>query len=199
MANNTAIALYGVSWLLRRRGRHRAGVLASTAATTVASVAGFLGGHLTYRRGVGVNTAAFMAGPQDWTPIVLASDLQLGRPVAARVDGVAVVAVGVAQAAAGATATTAVHVLEARCTHRGGPLHDGEVRNNCISCPWHDSRFDLATGAVRKGPASVAQPASETRRSGGAVEVRRRELGGLRANPISPFSTNPETDGGGKR
>lgn len=40
------------------------------------------------------------------------------------------------------------------CTHQGGPLSEGALEGNCITCPIHGSRFDVTTGAVVRGPAS---------------------------------------------
>lgn len=46
-ALNTGVSLlYGTSWLLRRGGRHRAGVAVSTLGYAVAGASAFLGGHL---------------------------------------------------------------------------------------------------------------------------------------------------------
>ena len=39
------------------------------------------------------------------------------------------------------------HALAARCPHRGGPLADGLVTAGCVTCPLHNWRFDLRTGA----------------------------------------------------
>jgi nitrite reductase (NADH) small subunit len=39
------------------------------------------------------------------------------------------------------------HALAARCPHRGGPLADGIVVDSCVTCPLHNRRFDLRTGA----------------------------------------------------
>jgi nitrite reductase/ring-hydroxylating ferredoxin subunit len=44
--------------------------------------------------------------------------------------------------------------IDAKCTHVGGPLEKGPVSDHAVVCPWHASRFDLATGAVTRGPAS---------------------------------------------
>ena len=174
-ANKLALVLQAGSWLLRRRGRSSAGVYVSAMAMAVASAGSYLGGHLVYRRGVGVNTTAFDAGPTEWATLEAEGDA--GDPlVAARAGGVALVVV---MGHGGAT-----HVLEDRCTHRGGPLHEGRVTDGCVSCPWHDSRFDLATGAVIKGPATAPQPVYEVKRDGAGVQVRRREDGDLRRNPV---------------
>lgn len=40
------------------------------------------------------------------------------------------------------------------CTHAGGPLNEGELKGNQVICPWHDSCFDVTTGAVTCRPAT---------------------------------------------
>lgn len=39
------------------------------------------------------------------------------------------------------------------CTHAGGPLSEGRLEGMNIICPWHDSCFDVSTGAVTCKPA----------------------------------------------
>jgi nitrite reductase (NADH) small subunit len=39
------------------------------------------------------------------------------------------------------------HAVDAACPHRAGPLADGLVADNCVTCPLHGWRFDLRTGA----------------------------------------------------
>ncbi len=52
---NTIVGtLYAASWMLRRRQRHGAGVALGMLGASAAWVSGYLGGHLTLRRGVGV-------------------------------------------------------------------------------------------------------------------------------------------------
>lgn len=43
--------------------------------------------------------------------------------------------------------------VDATCTHAEGKLCGGEIDGTIIECPLHQSRFDLATGAVRQSPA----------------------------------------------
>jgi len=31
------------------------------------------------------------------------------------------------------------------CTHRGGPLSEGDVQGTKVTCPWHGADFDLKT------------------------------------------------------
>jgi len=49
--NAAAGTLYGTSWLLRRGGRTTSGVVVGLLGGAVVSVSGYLGGHLTLRRG----------------------------------------------------------------------------------------------------------------------------------------------------
>jgi len=45
------------------------------------------------------------------------------------------------------------YCLDARCTHAGAPLAEGELENGVLKCPWHGSRFKIETGEVIQGPA----------------------------------------------
>ena len=67
-----------------------------------------------------------------------------------------------------------IHALHDQCAHAGGPLSGGQIVDGCIECPWHGSRFELATGRRRRGPTVYDQPAYEVRAAeGGGYEVRR--------------------------
>jgi nitrite reductase/ring-hydroxylating ferredoxin subunit len=161
-ANVTALGFFTASYLARRRGRGGR-ALALTGAGALAA-GGHLGGHLSFAEGVGVNQTAFEDGPGDWTPTLTEHELAAGRPVCARAGDVNVLIVRDGDG---------IHALDDRCTHRGGPLHEGEVADGCVTCPWHGSRFRLTDGSVERGPASSPQPLYETRVSDGRVEVRR--------------------------
>jgi 3-phenylpropionate/trans-cinnamate dioxygenase ferredoxin subunit len=39
------------------------------------------------------------------------------------------------------------------CTHEFALMSDGIVEDDCIECPLHQARFDVATGERRSGPA----------------------------------------------
>jgi nitrite reductase/ring-hydroxylating ferredoxin subunit len=43
---------------------------------------------------------------------------------------------------------------QAKCTHRGGPLNEGNLDASTVTCPWHGSQFNVCTGAVLRGPAT---------------------------------------------
>jgi nitrite reductase/ring-hydroxylating ferredoxin subunit/uncharacterized membrane protein len=162
--NLAATALYGLSLLARVRGRRGAGVVLAMAGATAASVGGYLGGHLTFRRGSGVNRAADAPASPEWAELEIDGELDAAKPSLARLDGEPLAAVGGAAPAA----------LFARCSHLGGPLDEGDVIDGCLRCPWHASTFRLADGSVVHGPATAPQPAYELRVRDGGVDARRR-------------------------
>jgi nitrite reductase/ring-hydroxylating ferredoxin subunit/uncharacterized membrane protein len=182
--NTVALALYGASWWSRRRagtagagGSGSAGAVLALAGMAVATGAGYLGGHLIYAQGVGVDTNAFHTGPQDWETVAAIDDLPDtgGLAVTAGKARLLLVRQG-----------TQIFALENRCSHRGGPLSDGSVEQGCVTCPWHGSRFELGTGDVVAGPATVGQPVYETKVIAGQIQVRREEERSLRTNPDGP-------------
>jgi nitrite reductase/ring-hydroxylating ferredoxin subunit/uncharacterized membrane protein len=160
-ANVTALGMFTASYIARRRGGGGR-FLALTGAGAMA-VGGHLGGHLSFVEGVGVDQTVFERHPEDWTSTVSEDELSDGQPVCARAGEVDVLIVRDAEG---------IHALDNRCTHRGGPLNEGEVSGGCVTCPWHGSRFRLADGSIEQGPATAPQPVYETRVTDGRVEVR---------------------------
>ena len=63
--------------------------------------------------------------------------------------------------------------IDNTCTHRGGPLIEGERGGNVITCPWHGSPFDLCSGEVLRVPAREPEQRFEVRVREGKIEVRR--------------------------
>lgn len=165
VANVAATALYGLSYLARRRGQRGPGLLLGLAGAAAATAGGFLGGHLSYRRGAGVNQAIAAPTASDWDEIGVDGTLTNDKPTLAHLDGAPLAAV------AGDHAPTALY---ARCSHVGGPLHEGDLVDGCIRCPWHGSTFRTSDGTVVRGPATATQPAYELRVQGNRTEARRR-------------------------
>ncbi|MCZ7528602.1 MAG: Rieske (2Fe-2S) protein [Acidimicrobiia bacterium] len=166
-ANVAGVALYGLSALARRRGRRRAATTYGLAGMAVMTVGGYLGGFLGYGRGVGVNKTFSERPPTAWTPVLDDAELPTGEPHRVDVGGATVLLYRRGQD---------ILAIGSRCSHAGGPLEEGDVdtEGRTVTCPWHRSVFDLTTGEVVHGPASVPQPAYDTRVQGGRVEVRAR-------------------------
>lgn len=182
---DTALLLYVASWRARRRGDHRAGVRRGMLAAGALGFGGWLGGHLAYAIGVGVDTTAFLHGPEEWTDVAAEADLAESVPVGVSAAGVPLLLVR-----RGGT----VFALNGRCTHRGAPLHEGRVEDGRIECPWHKSRFELDDGRVARGPATRPQPSFSVRVVDGRVQVRSSdEQRALRTNPVSGDQSTGET------
>jgi nitrite reductase/ring-hydroxylating ferredoxin subunit len=45
----------------------------------------------------------------------------------------------------------AFYAIENTCPHQGGPLAEGFVDGNVVTCPWHAWCFDVRTGAMTMG------------------------------------------------
>jgi metal-sulfur cluster biosynthetic enzyme/nitrite reductase/ring-hydroxylating ferredoxin subunit len=67
------------------------------------------------------------------------------------------------------------YALDDICTHDGGPLADGELRDHKIACPRHGAKFDIRTGAALTMPAVRATRAHDVKVEGDGVWVRLRD------------------------
>lgn len=57
------------------------------------------------------------------------------------------------------------------CPHRGGPLAEGDLIGNEITCPWHLWGFDVRTGLCPGNP-EVSVATHEVRLDGERILVR---------------------------
>lgn len=161
--NTLALVCYSASLAARLLGRRKAGVGLGLAGATAISVGGYLGGHLSYVLGVGVERRRFAGGPKEWTAVLDAGELAEATPRVVRAGDADVLLY---------REGGRLHALWASCTHEGGPLAEGTFADGCVTCPWHGSTFRLADGKVVRGPAAASQPVYEARVTDGKVEVR---------------------------
>ena len=54
------------------------------------------------------------------------------------------------------TAETEVFAVSNECPHKGGPLAEGIVHGQSVTCPLHNWVFDLNTGQARAEDAAIA-------------------------------------------
>jgi nitrite reductase/ring-hydroxylating ferredoxin subunit len=100
----------------------------------------------------------------EFTVVLKEGELEAGAMRAVDVDGIHVL---VSRSGDGR-----VCAIANACTHRGGPLNEGERNGNVVTCPWHGSQFDLCSGEVLRGPAREPQQRFEARLREGMIEVR---------------------------
>ena len=48
----------------------------------------------------------------------------------------------------------AIYAIDNTCLHKGGPLGEGTLNGDCVTCPWHGWRFNVKTGASLTNPAA---------------------------------------------
>ena len=46
------------------------------------------------------------------------------------------------------------YALDNTCAHRGGPLGEGELDGEVVTCPWHGWQFNVTTGACVNNPSA---------------------------------------------
>lgn len=60
--------------------------------------------------------------------------------------------------------------IDNTCLHRGGPLGEGDLEGNVVTCPWHGWQFDVTTGACVNNPSAKVE-VYEVRVDGTDVKV----------------------------
>ena len=167
LLNTIVIVVYLVSLIIRVAGGSRGlAIVLAIVGYALVLAAAFLGGELVFSIGTGVNHHAWQDVPTKFTKVLLEGQLA---------DGLLV------KGMAGDTPILlhkrgdTVCAISETCSHAGGPLSEGELDGNLIQCPWHASRFDVCTGQVKGGPATISQVRYETRIQNGQIEVRRSE------------------------
>jgi nitrite reductase/ring-hydroxylating ferredoxin subunit len=63
------------------------------------------------------------------------------------------------------------HAIDDTCPHRGGPLSQGLIEGEVVTCPWHGSKFQIKTGEVLTPPARTGVSSYPVRVEGSDIEV----------------------------
>lgn len=161
--NLTATTLFAASFARRRAGRDGRGRVCALLGYTIALGAAYLGGDLVYGRQIGVDHAAGQEIGDEFAPVLASAELGDGEMKKVMVGGTAVLL---------ARNGGRLCAMADTCSHLGGPLSEGELKDGSVVCPWHGSRFALDDGRVLNGPATHAQPCFEARVTRGQIELR---------------------------
>jgi nitrite reductase/ring-hydroxylating ferredoxin subunit/uncharacterized membrane protein len=155
-----AAVLFLGSLAARAGGRPGYGRALSGCGLAVATAGSYLGGPLALRLGAGANHAeqvSHLSG-LGWHDLGPLAELPDRRAVRRQLGYLSLLVY---------RQGTEVSVLSDRCSHLGGPLHQGRIVVErgaaCVACPWHGSTFVIADGTVIHGPATARQPSFETR------------------------------------
>ena len=57
------------------------------------------------------------------------------------------------------------------CTHRGGPLSEGTLEDDVVTCPWHGAHFCVRDGQVQEPPAHENVTSYPVRVTDGSIEI----------------------------
>ena len=63
------------------------------------------------------------------------------------------------------------HAIDNLCLHKAGPLCDGQIDDDVVTCPWHGWSYQIKTGTLVQDP-SVGVSRHEVKVEGDAVSVR---------------------------
>ena len=63
------------------------------------------------------------------------------------------------------------YAIDNTCTHVGGPLCEGLIVGNEVTCPWHRAVFDVTSGQVLGPPAASNVNSYNVRVEGSDIEV----------------------------
>jgi nitrite reductase/ring-hydroxylating ferredoxin subunit/uncharacterized membrane protein len=159
--NGAATLLYGASWLARGKGQG-AGVVLSVLGYGIVSLSALYGGTLSLDLQIGVNRTSVPEPPAGEVDVAALGDVPDGGMKRVDANGYPVLLV---------RRGSEIHAIAAVCAHQGGPLDEGTLEGDVVTCPWHGSRFCVLDGGIVAGPAAYPQPAFRARVLDGRVRV----------------------------
>ncbi|TMD15542.1 MAG: Rieske 2Fe-2S domain-containing protein [Chloroflexi bacterium] len=157
------IELVSLGLRLWAPGTHMTAIALATGGWLIALAGAYVGGHLSFGIGTAVNHNAFFDGPMDYVKVGTRDDFPEGEMRRVESEGLPVVIV---------RQKGLLRAMGAVCAHAGGPLDEGKLEGEVVTCPWHGSRFRFGDGRVVGGPATFDQPPLVVRERGGIVEVK---------------------------
>jgi nitrite reductase/ring-hydroxylating ferredoxin subunit/uncharacterized membrane protein len=160
--NGTATVLYASSFFARGRsesaGRRRAAI-----GYAIVALGALYGGAMSLDLHIGVNHAHATEPPEDEIDVASLSDVPDGGMKRVDAHGYPVLLT---------RRGGDVYAIGAVCAHQGGPLDEGTLSGDVVTCPWHGSEFCVRDGSIVHGPTAYPQPTFDVRLSAGRVLVR---------------------------
>ncbi|MGH2469436.1 MAG: Rieske (2Fe-2S) protein [Chloroflexota bacterium] len=80
---------------------------------------------------------------EEWVTVAKRGDIGEGEMIQVELDGKAI---------AVAHAGEQFYAIAGECPHQGGPIAEGELEGDVVTCPWHNFRFDFKTGRTLDPP-----------------------------------------------
>ena len=162
LLNIAATTCYAAAYLLRKGGSRATGQTCALAGYSLALGSAWLGGDLVFGQRIGV-THAVAGETEHFTPVAKSSAVDDGTMIHAQGGGADAVV---------ARQRGRVCALAHSCSHLGGPLSEGTLKDGSVVCPWHGSEFALDDGHVINGPATQRQPVYHVREHQGSIEIK---------------------------
>ena len=94
-----------------------------------------------------------------WINIAKASEIEPGQNIVVKCDG---------EDIAIFNAGEEFYAINNTCPHQGGPLNEGVLEDNLITCPWHGWQYDLKSGCPIITPNLRTYP---LRRDGDTLQI----------------------------
>jgi nitrite reductase/ring-hydroxylating ferredoxin subunit len=163
LLNLAGTTLQAASLAARLAGHRGPARVLSVSSMTVTAAAGFVGGHLVQGRAVMVNRVATTSGPGRWVRAIPEPELPDGTATGVVIEGRQILL---------HRCDDELHAVDNLCSHAGGLLSRGEITGCIVTCPLHESQFDLRDGHIVRGPAHHPQPVLPTRVRNGWIEIR---------------------------
>ncbi len=63
------------------------------------------------------------------------------------------------------------YAIDNTCPHARGPLSEGEVEGEAVTCPWHGSEFNIKTGEALRPPARRGVKSYGVRIEGSIIKI----------------------------
>lgn len=63
------------------------------------------------------------------------------------------------------------YAVDNMCLHRGGPLCEGHIENDVVTCPWHGWSYEIKTGTMVQDP-RVGVSKHDVRVDGTRISIR---------------------------